>query len=103
MAGFINSMLDSTFDGLARSLDLYKKRNEALASNIANAETPAYRAVDVTFAGELERAFKKNEEQIAKTSPGHMDLASNSSAHYIQDLSGVTKADGNNVDLDLQM
>ncbi len=103
MARIVDSMFDSTFTGLARSLDLYKKRNEALASNIANADTPGYRAVELTFAGELERAFGAKKEEIIKTNSEHLDLTTNSSAHYLSDLTGATKADGNNVDLDMQM
>lgn len=99
----IDNLFDHTVPGLVKSMDLALKRNEALASNIANAETPQYRAVDVNFAGELEQAFQKNSSSLAKTNPKHLDVTSASSAHLIPDLSGATRADGNNVDLDIQM
>jgi flagellar basal-body rod protein FlgB len=89
--------------GLRQALDLYWKRNEAITSNIANAETPGYRSVDVNFAGELERAFGTASAEVKKTSANHIDLHSESAAHLISDQSGATKSDGNNVDLDIQM
>jgi flagellar basal-body rod protein FlgB len=85
-------------------MDLSWERNKAIVSNIANAETPQYRAQDVNFAGALAQAFRANEKILAKTSAKHMDLASNDGQPRLeQDLSGMTKPDGNNVDLDIQM
>ena len=57
-------------------------------SNVSNAETPMYRAVDVNFAGELEKAFdphKKGEMKL--TNPKHMDLASEGRSSLVSDLS----------------
>ncbi len=100
----IDKLFDRTVPGLEKALDLNWRRNEAITSNIANAETPQYRAVDVDFAGELERAFQsKNQSALKKTDSKHMDLMSNGSARLVADLSGATKGDGNNVDLDTQM
>jgi len=101
----LEKMFGTTIPGLQKALDLQWKRNEALSSNIANAETPQYRAVDVDFAGELERAFQARDSAsgLKRTSSRHVDVASAESSHYVADLSGATKADGNNVDLDIQM
>lgn len=87
-----------------KALDLSYKRNEAITSNIANAETPQYRAVELNFAGELERAFDSQEKSLIQTHSRHLDTkASAGQAFFTQDYSGVTKADGNNVDVDIQM
>ena len=99
----IDRIFDKTYTGLAKALDLAHKRNEAIVSNITNAETPQYRAVDLDFAGELKRAFGSANEELKKTNSKHLDLASSSSAHLVPDMSGATKPDGNNVDLDIQM
>jgi flagellar basal-body rod protein FlgB len=104
MSKLIDRMFDSSFEGIHRNLDLRKKRSEAILSNVANAETPGYRASDVNFAGELDRAFSRNSTEIVKTSNKHMDLlTSEGQAHLIPDLSGATRPDGNNVDIDVQM
>ena len=101
--GLIDGVLDKTYPGLIKQMDLCLKRNEAIVSNITNAETPQYRAVDLNFAGELERAFSAGTEVLKTTNPSHMDISSAGGAHYVQDFSGATKPDGNNVDLDIQM
>lgn len=99
----IDKLFDSTMPGLEKMLDLTYRRNEAITSNIANAETPQYRAADVNFAGELERAFGNTQAAIKKTNAKHLDLQSSSEARLQADLSGATKGDGNNVDIDIQM
>lgn len=99
----IKGLFDSTFAGLERSLDLTWQRNQAIASNIANAETPQYRAADLTFADELERAFDPGKSELAATHPKHLGVGEATRSHLVPDYSGVTRPDGNNVDIDLQM
>lgn len=105
MADFMDAFFDRTVPGLQKTLDLTWRRNQAITSNVANAETPQYRAVDLNFAGELERAFRQGQSTspVVRTDSQHMDLSKNQSAHVVADLSGVTRADGNNVDIDVQM
>ncbi len=104
MTNFVDKLFDRTVPGITHSLDLYLKRNEAITSNIANAETPMYRAVDVDFAGELERAFDPSSSSaLKKTHSKHMDLSGEGTSKFVEDYSGATRADGNNVDIDIQM
>lgn len=98
-----NVLFDSTLKGLQKSMDLTWKRNEAVASNISNAETPGYRAVDLTFAGELDRAFGKGSDELKRTNTKHLDLGSEGEAHLVPTFAGPTKNDGNNVDIDIEM
>ncbi len=100
---FIDKLFEKSMPGTEKLLDLTWRRNEALTSNIANAETPGYRAVDLSFANELKHAFESAEQQVAQTNPKHMDISSDSMSHLVPDYSGATKADGNNVDIDIQM
>lgn len=104
MANFLDNIMDPSVHGLHKNLDIRKKRAEAILSNIANAETPGYKASDVNFGGELERAFQRQAGTLRKTNGKHMDIsAQNGSSHLVADNSGATRADGNNVDIDLQM
>lgn len=89
--------------GLEKVMDLTNRRNQAIISNITNAETPMYRATDLNFADELNRAFGSPDEMIQKTNSKHLDISESSLAHLTPDFSGATKPDGNNVDLDVQM
>jgi flagellar basal-body rod protein FlgB len=103
MKGINDLLFDRQFRGLEKTLDLTWRRNEAITSNITNAETPQYRAVDVNFAEELDRAFSSKGGTLMKTSGKHLDVSSSELAHLTPDYSGATKPDGNNVDIDLQM
>ncbi|MCB0319111.1 MAG: flagellar basal body rod protein FlgB [Bdellovibrionales bacterium] len=103
MGGLIEKLFDKSIGGLDKALDLQWRRNEALVSNISNSETPGYRASDLTFAGELEKAWNKKGAEVKKTNTKHLDLSNDSAAHLVADYSGATKADGNNVDIDIQI
>ena len=99
----LDTMFDNSVTGLGKAMDLTWKRNQALTANIANAETPMYRAVDVTFANELDQAFGLSDETLTKTNFEHLDISFDQASHTVTDESGMTKPDGNNVDIDLQM
>ena len=95
----------SPIEILANGMAAARMRVNTLASNIANAETPQYRAIDVSFGNELEKAFEAQNGSLAQTNSAHIDTQSNQgdTSSLVPDLSGPTKPDGNNVDLDLQM
>jgi flagellar basal-body rod protein FlgB len=75
-------MLDSLTGSLERYMDLLSARQKLVASNIANADTPGYKAQDVDFQFEF------------------MTLAQGEQPQAIQTQGLTTKPDGNNVDLD---
>jgi flagellar basal-body rod protein FlgB len=70
-------MIDALFNdpgylAAKKSLDAVALRQEAIASNIANLETPGYRRMDLapSFKSELERACASgNAQQIASLEP----------------------------------
>lgn len=100
----MDKIFGDSMPGLHKALDISFKRGEAIVSNIANAETPGYKAIDLEFGNELKRAFDSQAGQDLKvTNSKHMDVSSNSGARLVPDYSGATKADGNNVDLDIMM
>ena len=53
------NLFSPTVLGVGKALDLYAARHRVLAENVAHAETPGYRAKEIDFGGELERAFDK--------------------------------------------
>jgi len=104
MTGIMDRIFGPTVSGLSRTLDLTWQRNQQISANIANAETPTFRASDVNFGNALEKAFQAQHKELVTTNSKHLDLTSKSGLERIEsDLSGVTKPDGNNVDIDLQM
>lgn len=84
--------VDPTVEGLARTLTLLQRRHEVLVSNIANLETPGYRAREVDFGTALSEAFSRQPAEGGPASP-----------RIEVDASAPARADGNTVDLDLQM
>jgi flagellar basal-body rod protein FlgB len=76
--------LDAEFAFGRQALDVRAYRQELLSSNIANADTPGYKARDVDFASSLAGALKKTGGSAA----GHG--ASNSSTLAMTQPAGVT-------------
>lgn len=99
-------IFDDTFKGLEESMDLRFKRHSVLVGNVANADTPNYRARELDFAGQLEKAFQHgspSENDLVKTNSAHLDISDFEQDHVVLDNSTAMGADGNNVDLDISM
>lgn len=100
----LDSIFEQSVTGLNKAMDLSWRKGKVVAANIANAETPRYRASELDFGKELEKAFATTpDNQLTRTNSNHMELSRNEGAKTRADLSGITKADGNNVDIDKQM
>jgi flagellar basal-body rod protein FlgB len=100
----LDSILNQTVPGLSKAMDLTWQKNKVITANVSNISTPKYRAVDMTFGQELEKAFQNTASQeLTMTNNRHLDLSTRGGARLRPDLSGETKADGNNVNIDLQM
>lgn len=63
--------IDNLLGDLPRNLQLYSKRSEVLASNLANADTPGYKAKDIDFRSALGAAGGQNLE-MKTTNAGHL-------------------------------
>ncbi len=67
--------LESVFGMHEQALHLRAERNEVLAQNLANADTPGYKARDFDFAQALERATGagSNRVELETTNNRHID------------------------------
>jgi flagellar basal-body rod protein FlgB len=92
-----NILFDATTRGLAESLTLRQKRHEVLASNLANVETPGFKAKDLEFGTALADAFTSVQETPELPKPLFP------STRVMEDLDAPARADGNTVDIDFQM
>jgi len=63
--------LDSLLGPMPEALNLRARRNELLASNIANADTPNYKARDIDFRAVMRNAGDE-QLRLASTQPGHI-------------------------------
>lgn len=98
------SKLDQHFEFNTQALKLRSYRQQLLASNVANADTPNYKAVDIDFARELKRVSGKLEGglRMAATSQGHMQAASGNPYNAKIMYRNISQAnvDGNTVNMD---
>jgi flagellar basal-body rod protein FlgB len=89
-----------------KALDIYDKRFQLVNSNIANAETPGYKSVDVKpFERELSRAFQGT-AAMKVTDPRHMQGGMSDISTFEPGLAvsiDEPRIDGNNVDLDKEV
>lgn len=84
----------SNYQATKQLLDVAARRHEALATNIANVETPGYKRVDLPreFAQELASRIRSG------------DARSIEIPDFVEDLtSSSQRRDGNNVDVDKEM
>ncbi|MBR7783311.1 flagellar basal body rod protein FlgB [Undibacterium luofuense] len=89
------------------ALSIRGQRQQLLASNIANADTPNYKARDIDFASTLQTALGtqtgKPATELNKTAAKHLDAkqsGDNDGVLYRKELQG--NIDGNTVDLDVE-
>jgi flagellar basal-body rod protein FlgB len=71
-------------------------RQQALSANIANADTPGYRRVDVDFHGALAAAMSQGPGAQSAQSA----LSQLSFSPQVDQSAGATRADGSTVDID---
>ncbi|MBF0143669.1 MAG: flagellar basal body rod protein FlgB [Magnetococcales bacterium] len=104
MPGF--GLLGETGAFKANLLNLRQRRQEIIASNVANAETPGYKARRFNFEDALKEAMPEpGMMPMARTRSGHMPLALDmATVGEVQEVEATTpKADGNSVELEQEM
>ena len=83
---------------LSNALRVRNKKQEILASNIANAATPNYKARDVVFEVELARSL--NEGPLNTSNNQHIAVASKNLPGKVQYRQSINPSvDGNTVEL----
>ncbi len=106
--GLIGSILfsDRTPAMLKRSLDLNAQKASVHAANIANAETPGYKASRFEFEGILRGVVDGSAMPMKATHAGHFGAP----IQDIRSIQGVTdidltpgRIDGNNVDMEKEV
>ena len=103
----MTSRIDEALQFHQTALNLRAARQELLASNIANADTPNYKAKDIDFASALQGALSGSAEKLplAVTSTGHLGGVTGESVMGVPiKYRNVLQpsADGNTVDMDVE-
>ncbi|MEJ2477961.1 MAG: flagellar basal body rod protein FlgB, partial [Desulfobacterales bacterium] len=92
----------------SRALDLRSSNHNVIVSNIANADTPNYKAFHVEVEKEMEKfAAGPDRLQMRRTQPAHMPVAAVSEVRGTARVSDTPqfslRGDGNTVDIDRSM
>lgn len=95
-------IFDQTMNTLENSLQYSTTKNKTISNNIANIDTPNYKAQDVSFRSMLQDASENL--QLKNTNNQHFKKTTNNSPHVITTKNNATyNHNGNNVDIDKEM
>lgn len=103
-----NLLLTKNMSLLEKGLDTASLRNQVLANNLANVDTPGFKRSDVAFEEELKKAiagkgrltgFITNEKHIPIGGSSKIGL----NPKVVIDKTTTMRNDGNNVDIDREM
>jgi flagellar basal-body rod protein FlgB len=89
---------------LQKALDGTWQRQKAISNNIANYETPGYKAMNVSFEDSLDREVNRlrgkamNAEELSKGK----ESIRNADISVASDYATLERADGNNVNMELE-
>ena len=106
----MKGIFDTQFSLLQKSLDLRSQRNTLLSSNVANMETPGYKARDMVFENALGDALAaRTPGQLNTTNTRHLDGRRNVlpldrvGGEVIFTATNSASLDGNTVELEREM
>ena len=105
----IKVLFGGSLDMAARALNLRAQRHDMIVSNLANADTPGYKAFDLMVEASMQHQNEPgNHMGIKQTHPGHLPsarAAEPTSAPQIIRLpeQDNLRGDGNTVDMDREM
>ena len=100
--------LDAAFRFQQEALSLRTQRQSVIASNIAHADTPGYKARDFDFAGTLAQSVERGQRSqgtslstmSARHLPGHAPTSTGNELDYRIPLQ--SSIDGNTVEMDTE-
>ena len=103
----IKNLFSDTIHRLEKNLDLRSRRHNVIVSNIANKDTPGYRAFDLMVAKEMNRSEPNASFGLTRTHPMHREggrvKTDNGQLTEIEKQPFSSGKKGNPVDLDKEM
>lgn len=100
-------MFKITYDNvnlLNKALNGSWKRNQTIINNISNVNTPGYKKMRVEFENILSKEISNNSLDLKVTNQNHIGFENSNDFKplVIKDKSTSTRADGNNVNIDVE-
>ena len=103
----LKDAFNTTMEMLLQSMDVTVKRRNLIASNVANAETPGYKAADLDFDAMLKSADVAIQPvTMRRTDERHMESLIQPSyppVKYKMDMIGEVRGDGNTVEMEQEL
>jgi flagellar basal-body rod protein FlgB len=99
---------DKTLNALTTALNFRDMKNNLIASNVANANTPGFKAKKIDFEAALARALDVDGQmQMNATDERHFNVGgggfNNLEPEIYDNPNGVVSPDGNSVDVEAEM
>lgn len=98
----INTNIYNYINVLDKAADAANSRNEIIANNIANVDTPNYKRKDVSFQNYLEQALIGDASLDERVSEINTHLSDFGGLIYTDNSTLSYRLDGNNVDVDTE-
>jgi len=96
---------DQTLDAMGSYLSRLSQRQQIVASNLANIDTPGYRTKDISFHATMQELLSENSAGLRTSRPEHnpgwVPVSPQAQAFEVQGL--PFRTDRNNVDIDKEM
>ena len=102
MSSLLNTNVYDYINVLDKAADASWIRNEVIANNIANVNTPGYKRQDVNFEEQLRKAMKNSRYTSIDERVANVDLDRLNPITYRDHATVSYRLDGNNVDIDTE-
>lgn len=103
----MKSLFAEHIDLTAKVMDFQLQRQNVVSANLANINTPGYKARSLEFEKDLQAALEMSEKgALARTHPQHLPLpfsADSTEANLLKELTPRVVPGVDNVDLDKEM
>ncbi len=118
---FLNQTFSKTLGLLERALDIRSEQHRSTTANVANQDTPGYKATEVNFKAAIDDAFQATPSaplmttdsmhssgaiQLARTNQSHISSvaqAASPPSYVVESKAQSNRLDGNNVNAEAEM
>ena len=97
-----NSNVFDYVDVLGKAADAAWQRNEILAHNMSNVNTPGYKRQDIDFESQLRQALGNSRYETVDAKVAHLSGTELEARVYTDSANFSYRLDGNNVDIDTE-
>ena len=98
----LNSNVFDYVNVLGKAADASWLRNDILANNLANVDTPGYKRKDIDFESQLRRALGSSRYESVDSKVSHVTSTELEGRVYTDAANFSYRLDGNNVDIDTE-